>query len=139
LLLPSLKVVDGERIAMNCDEGKETRMYRTTWKSGSLKSGKWAVGIADESKFEVAVIRGKTYQEAESRARLVIELLSLGRGRSFTYSGKRYTNLAVDEKHFSPDDLAKAWGVSAQTIRNVFRDDPTCSVSETALPAREVM
>jgi len=33
--------------------------------------------------------------------------ISLGRGRSFTYSGKRYTNLAVDEKHFAPADLAK--------------------------------
>jgi hypothetical protein len=51
-------------------------MYRITWKSGSLKSGKWAVGIADESEFEAAVIRGKTYQEAESRARLVIAVLN---------------------------------------------------------------
>ncbi len=50
--------------------------------------------------------------------------VSVGRGQSFTYQGKRYTNLAVDEKHFSPDDLAKAWGVSAQTIRNVFKDEP---------------
>ena len=44
--------------------------------------------------------------------------------RPVLYRGKRYTNLAVDEKHFSPDDLAKAWGVSAQTIRNVFKDEP---------------
>ena len=50
--------------------------------------------------------------------------ISVGRGQSFTYQGKCYTNLAVDEKHFSPDDLAKAWGVSAQTIRNVFEDEP---------------
>lgn len=52
-------------------------MYRSTWKSGSLKSGKWAIGIADRNGFEAAVIRGKTYQEAESRARLVIEMLNL--------------------------------------------------------------
>ncbi len=51
-------------------------MHRTTWKSGSLRSGKWAVGIADGNEFEVAVIRGKTYQEAESRARLVIAVLN---------------------------------------------------------------
>ncbi len=51
-------------------------MHRTTWKSGSLKSGKWAVGIADANGFEVAVIRGKTYPEAERRARLVIEVLN---------------------------------------------------------------
>jgi hypothetical protein len=52
-------------------------MYRTTWKCGSLRSHKWAVGIADGNDFEVAVIRGKTYQEAQSRAQLVIALLNL--------------------------------------------------------------
>jgi len=50
--------------------------------------------------------------------------ISLGRGRSFTYEGKRYTNLIVDEKHYSPADLAKAWGVNVETIRNVFREEP---------------
>jgi hypothetical protein len=50
--------------------------------------------------------------------------ISLGRGRSFTYQGKTYTNLIVDEKHFSPCDLAKAWGVSAETIRLTFREEP---------------
>jgi hypothetical protein len=50
--------------------------------------------------------------------------ISLGRGRSFTYQGKTYTNLIVDEKHFSPADLAKAWGVNVETIRNVFREEP---------------
>jgi hypothetical protein len=52
-------------------------MYRTTWKCGSLKSGKWAVGIADGNEFEVAVIRGKTYREVETRAGLVIAMLNL--------------------------------------------------------------
>jgi hypothetical protein len=32
--------------------------------------------------------------------------------------------MIVDEKHFSPDELAQAWGVSAQTVRNVFKDEP---------------
>lgn len=50
--------------------------------------------------------------------------ISLGRGQSFTYQGKRYTNLAVDEKHYSPADLAKAWGVSAETVRQIFRNEP---------------
>jgi hypothetical protein len=50
--------------------------------------------------------------------------ISLGRGRSFTYEGKSYKNLAVDEKHFSPADLAKAWGVSAETVRQIFRQEP---------------
>ena len=57
-------------------------MCRITWKSGSLKAGKWAVGIGDGNEFEVAVIRGKTYQEAESRARLVIALLTSQHNRN---------------------------------------------------------
>jgi hypothetical protein len=51
-------------------------MYRMAWRSGSLKSGKWAVGIADRNEFGVAVIRGTMRQEAETRARLVIEVLN---------------------------------------------------------------
>jgi hypothetical protein len=50
--------------------------------------------------------------------------ISLGRGRSFTYEGKTYTNLIVDEKHYAPADLAKAWGVSAETVRQIFREEP---------------
>ncbi len=50
--------------------------------------------------------------------------VTAGRGRSFIYVGKKYTNLIVDEKHFEPAELAKAWGVSAETIRNVFRNEP---------------
>jgi hypothetical protein len=48
----------------------------------------------------------------------------LARGENFTYTGKKYTNLIVDEKHFTPADLAKAWGISAETIRVLFRDEP---------------
>jgi hypothetical protein len=28
------------------------------------------------------------------------------------------------EKHYSPTDLAKAWGVSVETIRSIFRAEP---------------
>jgi hypothetical protein len=49
---------------------------------------------------------------------------SYGGGKAFRYAGKKYTNLVVDEKHFTPADLAKAWGVSAETIRVLFRDEP---------------
>ena len=28
------------------------------------------------------------------------------------------------EKHYTPDELAEMWGVSAETIRNVFRREP---------------
>jgi hypothetical protein len=50
--------------------------------------------------------------------------ITLGRGRPFIYQGETYTNLMVDEKHFSPADLAKAWGVSAETVRQIFREEP---------------
>lgn len=31
---------------------------------------------------------------------------------------------AVLERHYSPDELAAAWGVSAETVRVLFRDEP---------------
>ena len=31
--------------------------------------------------------------------------------------------LSVGEKHFTPQELAEAWGVSAETIRQIFRDE----------------
>jgi hypothetical protein len=49
---------------------------------------------------------------------------SYGRGEDFNYTGERYTNLVVDEKHFTPSELAKAWGVSAETVRQLFRNEP---------------
>ena len=30
----------------------------------------------------------------------------------------------VAEKHFSPAELAEAWGLSSDTIRNIFREEP---------------
>ena len=50
--------------------------------------------------------------------------ITVGRGRTFDYLGKTYTNLIVDERHYSPADLAKAWGVNVETIRNIFREEP---------------
>jgi len=32
--------------------------------------------------------------------------------------------LSVGEKHFTPQELAEAWGVSAETIRVIFREEP---------------
>lgn len=29
----------------------------------------------------------------------------------------------MDEKHYTPDDLAELWGVSTETIRSIFRDE----------------
>jgi hypothetical protein len=30
----------------------------------------------------------------------------------------------ADEDHYSPDELGKKWGVSGETIRNIFRQEP---------------
>jgi hypothetical protein len=60
----------------------------------------------------------------------------VGRGREFIYQGETHTNLIVDEKHFSPDELAQAWGVSAQTVRNVFKDEPDVLRLGNPLPSR---
>ena len=30
----------------------------------------------------------------------------------------------VEDKHYTPQELAEAWGVSAQTIREIFRREP---------------
>ena len=63
------------------------------------------------------------------------ELRKCGRGKSghlrekqcdplhFAYKGEKYTNLVVDEKHYSCTELAQAWGVSPQTIRELFRKE----------------
>jgi hypothetical protein len=52
------------------------------------------------------------------------QTISLGRGQSFIFKGKTYKNLIVDEKHYSPADLASAWSFDVETVRNIFRDEP---------------
>jgi hypothetical protein len=32
--------------------------------------------------------------------------------------------LSANDKHFKPEELAEAWGVSTETIRNIFREEP---------------
>ena len=33
------------------------------------------------------------------------------------------SNLVLDEKHYTPQELADAWGVSTETIRQIFREE----------------
>jgi hypothetical protein len=33
------------------------------------------------------------------------------------------SNLMLDEKHYTPQELADAWGVSTETIRQIFREE----------------
>jgi hypothetical protein len=42
--------------------------------------------------------------------------------------------MAALEKHFTPHELAKLWGFSPETIRNIFKDTP--GVLRVAGPAR---
>jgi hypothetical protein len=32
--------------------------------------------------------------------------------------------MLMAEKHYAPDELAELWGVSTETIRSIFRDEP---------------
>ena len=65
--------------------------------------------------------RSKKFMEWRTSAK---SASSYGRAESFTYAGEKYTNLVVDEKHFTPSELGKAWGVSAETVRQLFRNEP---------------
>lgn len=54
-----------------------------------------------------------------------------GLGESFNHTGPSFRNLGettfkpvVEEKHYPPAELAKSWGVSVETIRSLFRDEP---------------
>lgn len=37
--------------------------------------------------------------------------------------GVEKSSLSINEKHYTPTELAEAWGVSVQTIRDLFRDE----------------
>jgi len=50
-------------------------MYKRTWISGSVKSGRWTAGIAEDEKAGV-VVRGKTYTDVQSKVRRIIALLN---------------------------------------------------------------
>jgi hypothetical protein len=34
------------------------------------------------------------------------------------------TSAIMKERHYSPDELAELWGVSTETIRSIFREEP---------------
>jgi hypothetical protein len=47
-----------------------------------------------------------------------------GLGHAHEYTGKKFENLVSTDPHLTPEALGEAWGVSAQTIRNIFKDEP---------------
>ena len=48
----------------------------------------------------------------------------VGRGRSFVYQGKRYTNLIVNEKHYAVAEISEQWGISPDLVRDTCKDEP---------------
>jgi hypothetical protein len=67
---------------------------------------------------------------AGSKSRLDTAVARLQRSRRFRQWSpgvilfKHTDREVVAEKHFSPTELAKAWGVSTETIRSIFRTEP---------------
>jgi hypothetical protein len=42
----------------------------------------------------------------------------------YQYIGPTFTNSFAEEKHWTPIEVAKQWGVSPDLIRSLFRDEP---------------
>jgi hypothetical protein len=58
-------------------------------------------------------------QAAEAR------LLKSVRFRNWRPTWRDHVGLTpVTERHYSPSELGKVWGVSGETIRNIFREEP---------------
>ena len=76
----------------------------------------WSPGPKPKEPQTITVGRGPSFRYAG-------ETYS-NRTGPFSYAGKTYTNLIVNERHYAPADLAKAWGVNTDLIRDVFRDQP---------------
>lgn len=45
-------------------------------------------------------------------------------GADYQYIGPTFTNSFAEEKHWSPIEVAKAWGVGPDLIRSLFRNEP---------------
>jgi hypothetical protein len=53
-----------------------------------------------------------------------IERAGSGRGKTFTYVGKKYTNLVTEERHYTVPEISKLWSVSVDLVRDTFADEP---------------
>jgi hypothetical protein len=66
---------------------------------------------------------GKEPQVAEEL--LKSKLFKSWRKKSdYQYIGPTYTNSVAEERHWTPMEVAKQWGVSPDLIRSLFRDEP---------------
>ena len=48
------------------------------------------------------------------------EPAGVGRGQAYKYVGRKYTNLVVEEKHYSVSEISKLWNVSVDLVRDTF-------------------
>ena len=102
---------------------------KTSWADKELRSkvekGDHGGLIVKANQFEELLLHsGKFLEWRPTQTPSIKKKESYGKAESPAYAGKKYTNLVVDEKHFTPADLAKAWGVSAETVRQIFRNEP---------------
>jgi hypothetical protein len=44
-------------------------------------------------------------------------------GKPKLRDGLEQSNIMADEKHYTPAELAETWGVSVQTVRDLFKDE----------------
>jgi hypothetical protein len=53
----------------------------------------------------------------------------LGQGKDFGYAGNRFENLGKEgetrstERHYTPAEVAKIWGISVDFARDIFRNE----------------
>lgn len=66
-------------------------------------------------------LRSRKFLRWHSRS---AEYRTVGGRRVRAYKDVRARFADFDEKHFSPAELAKAWGVSVELIRSLFRTEP---------------
>jgi hypothetical protein len=67
------------------------------------------------------ILRSRKFVRWQSR-RSVVRHLGGRRVKAYRDISAKFAD--IDEKHFSPAELAKAWGVSVETIRTIFRVEP---------------
>ena len=51
------------------------------------------------------------------------KFLNWNKPKPLTLDGLEQSNIMA-EKHYSPDELAELWGVSTETVRSIFREEP---------------
>jgi hypothetical protein len=70
------------------------------------------------------LLRSKSFTSWTSQPRAKAKSGRLFVGQSFSYLGKKYTNLIVNEKHYTVSEIAQQWGISTDLVRDTFTSEP---------------